>query len=431
MKRKISRKKLIEKLIEIDQNILIDLIYANFNELELEKAFIFERKMNFNDIVIYLVKELFNGDPLNRMDIIINYNNSYVKQNRYDELTEKELKKEFSKNQSKGINGSGITPEQLILFYFTDSNLESINFLIKSYKKSIKNMDFYKKDTVSKMPKLPSLLNTTAFKKEFEFTIQNGYTKYDDIDFEKLGKDFNVNYDKENKTYIVPQGFLLFFNAKILEVFSKLEFFNSAYGVLHGNINKINEQLRLMVKDREKLTNEREAIKKEKQQFKNIESQNKKLLKEIEKIKNNEIILENEKLKKENNYLFSRIEKLENEIKEMIEDEENEIVENIEIETFDPVKIKFENFKNKKIKLIGGKWNSKSKEEVELFFDEKNSEIEFIPADNFFRKFESLKTADLIIFDTSYNSHKAFYKIKTLNNEKMIINSSNLANILK
>lgn len=431
MKRKISRKKLIEKLNEIDQNILIDLIYANFNEFELEKAFKFERKMNFNDIVIYLVKELFNGDPLNRMDTIIRYNNAYVEQNRYNELTEKELKKEFSKNQSKGINGTGITPEQLILYYFTESNLEFINFLIKSYKKSIRNMEFYKKDTMSKMPKLPSLLNSTVFKKEFEFAIQNGYAGYNDIDFEGLGKDFNVSYNKENKTYIVPQGFLLFFNSKILEIFSKLEFFNSAYGILHGNINKINEQLRLIVKEREKLTNEREAIKKEKQQFKNIESQNKKLLKEIEKIKNNEIILENEKLKKENNYLFSSIEKLENEIKEMLEDEENEIVENIETEAFESVKINFDNFKNKKIKLIGGKWNSKSKEEVELFFDGKNSEIEFIPADNFFRKFESLKTVDLIIFDTSYNSHKSFYKLKTLNNKKMMINSSNLASILK
>lgn len=431
MKRKISRKKLIEKLKEIDQNILIDLIYANFNELELEKAFRFERKMNFNDIVIYLVKELFDGDPLNRMETIIKYNNEYVELNRYNELTEKELKKEFSKNQSKGINGTGITPEQLILYFFTNSKLDSINFLIKSYKKTIRNMEFYKKDTTTKMPKLPSLLDTTTFKKEFEFAIQNGYTEYNDIDFEALGKDFNLSYNKENKTYIVPQGFLLFFNAKILEIFSKLDFFNSAYGVLHGNINKINHQLKLMVKDREKLAKERELIKKEKQQYKNIEVQNKKLLKEIEKIKNNEIISENERLKKENNYLFSRIEKLENEIKEILEDEENEIVENIEVEFFDPAKIKFENFKNKKIKLIGGKWNSKSKEEVELFFDGENSEIEFIPADKFFRKFKSLKTVDLIIFDTSYNSHKAFYKLKTLNNEKMIISASNLANILK
>ena len=52
--------------------------------------------------------------------------------------------------------------------------------------------------------------------------------------------------------------------------------------------------------------------------------------------------------------------------------------------------------------------------------------VEFIEANRIFRNSEKIKNKDIVIFDTSYNSHSAFYKVKSITDNLLYINKSNI-----
>ena len=65
------------------------------------------------------------------------------------------------------------------------------------------------------------------------------------------------------------------------------------------------------------------------------------------------------------------------------------------------------------------------------YAEEKGFRIEFIHATAVFRNSDKLKNSDIIIFDTSYNSHSAYYKLKSHGLKIYRISTSNLDKIKK
>ena len=81
--------------------------------------------------------------------------------------------------------------------------------------------------------------------------------------------------------------------------------------------------------------------------------------------------------------------------------------------------------------MLGGKWNSKNRGEVESYIDFKNATVEFIEANRIFRNSEKIANKDIVVFDTSFNSHAAYYKVKSITENLMYINKSNIEEIKK
>ena len=135
---------------------------------------------------------------------------------------------------------------------------------------------------------------------------------------------------------------------------------------------------------------------------------------------------------KEMNYLYGQIESLQERINNIEQDEKLEIEENIKIEEIEQQKEEEKReIKNKNIVILGGKWNSKNRGEVESYIDSKNATVEFIEANRIFRNSQKISNKDIVIFDTSYNSHSAFYKVKSITENLMYINKSNIDEIKK
>ena len=190
------------------------------------------------------------------------------------------------------------------------------------------------------------------------------------------------------------------------------------------------------LKDIEKIQKESKRIAEESKTLKS-ENENLKKINEFQKAKilayesgeKDKLIKE---LQKEVNYLYGQIESLQEQIKNIEQDETNTIEENITIEEIEQQEEKEKtDLQNKNIVILGGKWNSKNRGEVESYIDSENATVEFIEANRIFRNSQKISNKDIVIFDTSYNSHAAFYKIKSIGENIIYINKSNIEEIKK
>lgn len=434
MRKAKGRNQLVKKLQEINEHIIIDLIVDNFNEHLLNSAFKVDTtlSLNYSDRIIYITKNIIAGNE-NYLNTLINYNNSYINENNFDTLTEEEYREKCLNNEIRSLTSSGINAEQMILYVMTTGNLkEKLGFFKKLYKKDLESYKVFEKETLSKKPEMLELLQGTQFEMEFQEFINNNYKGFDKIDFEGLADRYRIKYNKFNNTYTVPSGFVVFFENKTLEIFNKLESFNLNFGLLHGNLKRIEKYL----KDIEKIQEESKRTAEESKTIK-AENENLKKINEFQKAK----ILayeskEQDKLVKEQqkeiNYLYSQIESLKEQIKNIEQDENNTIEENIKIEEIEQQKEEEKReIKNKNVVILGGKWNSKNRGEVESYIDSENATVEFIEANRIFRNSEKIKNKDIVIFDTSYNSHSAFYKVKSITDNLLYINKSNIQEIKK
>ena len=434
MRKAKGRNQLVKKLQEINEHIIIDLIVDNFNEHLLNNAFKVDAtlSLNYSDRIIYITKNIIAWNE-NYLNTLINYNNSYINENNFDTLTEEEYREKCLNNEIRSLTSSGINAEQMILYVMTTGNLkEKLGFFKKLYKKDLESYKVFEKETLSKKPEMLELLQGTQFEMEFQEFINNNYKGFDKIDFEGLADRYRIKYNKFNNTYTVPSGFVVFFENKTLEIFNKLESFNLNFGLLHGNLKRIEKYL----KDIEKIQEESKRIAEESKTLK-TENENLKKINEFQKAK----ILayeskEQDKLvkeqQKEMNYLYGQIESLKEEINNIEQDENNTIEENIKIEEIEQQEEKEKTeLQNKNIVILGGKWNSKNKGEVEAYIDSENGTIEFIEANKIFRNSDKIANKDIVIFDTSYNSHSAFYKVKSIARNIIYINKSNIDEIKK
>lgn len=434
MRKAKGRNQLIKKLQEINKHIIVDLIVDNFNEHLLNNAFKVDTtlSLSYSDRIIYITKNILSGNE-KYLNTLINYNNTYITENGYDKLTEKEYEEKCLNNEIRSLTGSGINAEQMILYIMTTGRLkEKLDFFKKLYRQDLESYNVFEKDTLNKKPEMLKLLQGTQFEMEFQEFINNNYKGFDKIDFEGLADRYRIKYNKFNDTYTVPSGFVVFFENKTMEIFNKLESFNLNFGLLHGNLKRIDGYLRNIEKIQEeskRTAEESKTLKAENENLKKVNEFQKAKILAYESGEKDKLIKESQK---EITYLYGQIERLKEEINNIEQDENNTIEENIKIEEIEQQKEKEKtDLQNKNIIVLGGKWNSKNKGEVESYIDAENATVEFIEANRIFRNSQKISNKDTVIFDTSYNSHAAFYKIKSIARNIIYINKSNIEEIKK
>lgn len=434
MRKAKGRNQLIKKLQEINEHIIIDLVIDNFNEHLLNNAFKVDATLSlgYSDRIIYITKNILAGNE-KYLDTLINYNNTYITENGYDKLTEEEYREKCLNNEIRSLTSSGINAEQMILYIMTMGNLrDKLEFFKKLYSKDLESYEAFEKDTLNKKPEMLELLQGTQFEMEFKEFINNNYKGIDKIDFQGLADRYRIKYNSFNDTYTVPSGFVVFFENKSLEIFNKLESFNLNFGLLHGNLKRISGYLKNIEKIQEeskRTAEESKTIKKENENLKKINNFQKAKILAYESKEQDKLVREQQK---EINYLYGQIESLQEQIKNIEQDENSTIEENIKIEKIEQQKEKEKtDLQNKNIVILGGKWNSKSKGEVESYIDSENATVEFIEANKIFRNSEKIANKDIVVFDTSFNSHAAFYKVKSIGEKIIYINKSNIDEIKK
>lgn len=422
---------LIEKLKSINENIFFDLLVDNFNNELLEKKF----GKPFNKNSIFFEREIdvigktdeSNKDFLRK---IVETNNSYVEKKCLNFAKEDYLR-EFQRDKILRVNGRGLNPEQMIMYVLSTNKLvELLDFFKEEYFKYIEKLEENKQEILGKEAFLKEAveeLENEDFEKEFQESISAKYKNVKKRNLEKLSQKYGLEFDEEDRKFNVSAEFISFFDEKMKEYFLMRKNFKRGFEFFNINSYKFSEKER----DLEEIITDIEGIEQE-NKFLNslcdkLEEENKKLKEDLRKHRNKEDEKTIEKQKKEIEKLNIRIKSLEKEIENMEQDENIEVVENVNIKELSEEKTI--DLTNQNVKVVGGRWSQKVIEKAEKYAKEKGFEIEFIHATAVFRNSDKLKNSDIVIFDTSYNSHSAYYKLKSCGLKIYRISTSNLDRI--
>ena len=422
---------LIEKLKSINENIFFDLLVDNFNNELLEKKF----GKPFNKNSIFFEREIdiigkideSNKDFLRK---IIETNNSYVEKKCLNFVKEDYLR-EFQRDKILRVNGRGLNPEQMIMYVLSTNKLvEFLDFFKEEYFKYIEKLKENKQGILGKETFLKEAveeLENEDFEKEFQENISAKYKNVKKRNLEKLSQKYGLQFDEEGRKFNVSAEFISFFDEKMKEYFLMRKNFKRGFEFFNINSYKVSEKER----DLEEIITDIEGIEQE-NKFLNslcdkLEEENKKLKEDLRKHRNKEAEKTIEKQKKEIEKLNIRIKSLEKEIENMKQAENIEIVENVNIKELSEEKTI--DLTNQNVKVVGGRWSQKVIEKAEKYAKEKGFKIEFIHATAVFRNSDKLKNSDIVIFDTSYNSHSAYYKLKSYGVKIYRISTSNLDKI--
>ena len=422
---------LIEKLKSINENIFFDLLVDNFNNELLEKKF----GKPFNKNSIFFEREIdiigkideSNKDFLRK---VVETNNSYVEKKCLNFVKEDYLR-EFQRDKILRVNGRGLNPEQMIMYVLSTNKLvEFLDFFKEEYFKYIEKLKENKQEILEKETFLKEAveeLENEDFEKEFQESISAKYINVKKRNLEKLSQKYGLEFDEENRKFNVSAEFISFFDEKMKEYFLMRKNFKRGFEFFNINSYKVSEKER----DLEEIITDIEGIEQENKFLNSIcdklEEENKKLKEDLRKHRNKEAEKTIEKQKKEIEKLNIRIKSLEKEIENMEQDENIEIVENVNIKELSEEKMI--DLTNQNVKVVGGRWSQKVIEKAEKYAKEKGFKIEFIHAAAVFRNSDKLKNSDIVIFDTSYNSHSAYYKLKSCGLKIYRISTSNLDRI--
>ena len=422
---------LIEKLKSINENIFFDLLVDNFNNELLEKKF----GKPFNKNSIFFEREIdiigkideSNKDFLRK---IVETNNSYVEKKCLNFVKEDYLR-EFQRDKILRVNGRGLNPEQMIMYVLSTNKLvEFLDFFKEEYFKYIEKLKENKQEILGKETFLKEAmeeLENEDFEKEFQESISAKYKNVKKRNLEKLSQKYGLEFDEENRKFNVSAEFISFFDEKMKEYFLMRKNFKRGFEFFNINSYKVSEKER----DLEEIITDIEGIEQENKFLNSIcdklEEENKKLKEDLRKHRNKEAEKTIEKQKKEIEKLNIRIKSLEKEIENMEQDENIEVVENVNIKELSEEKTI--DLTNQNVKVVGGRWSQKVIEKAEKYAKEKGFKIEFIHATAVFRNSDKLKNSDIVIFDTSYNSHSAYYKLKSCGLKIYRISTSNLDRI--
>ena len=422
---------LIEKLKSINENIFFDLLVDNFNNELLEKKF----GKPFNKNSIFFEREIdiigkideSNKDFLRK---IVETNNSYVEKKCLNFVKEDYLR-EFQRDKILRVNGRGLNPEQMIMYVLSTNKLvEFLDFFKEEYFKYIEKLKENKQEILGKetfLKKAVEELENEDFEKEFQESISAKYKNVKKRNLEKLSQKYGLQFDEEGRKFNVSAEFISFFDEKMKEYFLMRKNFKRGFEFFNINSYKVSEKER----DLEEIITDIEGIEQENKFLNSIcdklEEENKKLKEDLRKHRNKEAEKTIKKQKKEIEKLNIQIKSLEKEIENMEQDENIEVVENVNIKELSEEKTI--DLTNQNVKVVGGRWSQKVIEKAEKYAKEKGFKIEFIHATAVFRNSDKLKNSDIVIFDTSYNSHSAYYKLKSCGLKIYRISTSNLDRI--
>ncbi len=438
-KTKINKNEFLIKMQEISDLFFLDFLIELYSFDSIKRLC---NKFNLTDVrndkdqiydfYIVIYHSIFKNNNISLLNAIVKDNDFAIERNIFNKMTFEELKFDYSKKITyhESLKAS---PELIIFYYYSkfafnnDICIKSINFYLQRTKEDEKiwsNPSFQEigETLISFRDKLD-----TVQREELELFLKEDYNLEEKQNFiNKIKEDFECSYDNEKKTFNNFNESLIFWIANKITKFDKeresLEAcVSTAYSICkqaYKNIEITNKYIRQFSKQKEKI--------------RDLEIKNRKLkkdstsMKSIQKTKSKD----NKDLQKENYYLKSEIEKLKERISILEEEEQvkSEIIDFVEVEEIINETLEVPQIAD--IVILGGKWNSNNSDEIEKFFwDNGNSEVEFIEADKLIRNEHKIKNADVVIFDTSFNSHKMFYKYRK--NIDFIICKSNLEEVKK
>ena len=402
---------LIKKLKSINESIFFDLLVDNLNNEVLKKKFgkPFNKNSVFFEREIGIVKKI---DESNKEFLrkLIEINNSYIEKKYLNakknlNLVKEDCLKEFERDKILRVNGRGLNPEQMIMYVLSTDNLvELLNFFKEEYFKYIEKLEENKRKILEKelfLKEVVEELENQDLEKEFQECLDTKYKNVKKRNLEKLSKKYNLEFNEKQRNFNVSAEFISFFDEKMKEYFLMRKNFKRGFEFFNINSYKVSEKER----DLEEIITEIEGI----------EQENKFLNSGYDK------------LEKENKKLNIQIKQLQKEIENMEQDENVKVVENVNIKELPEGKAV--DLTNQNVKVVGGRWSQKVIEKAEKYAKEKGFKIEFIHATSVFRNSDKLKNSDIIIFDTSYNSHSAYYKLKSYGLKIYRISTSNLDRI--
>ncbi len=444
MKIKRDYKRLVDELLKINRHIIVDIIVNLYNLPALRKDFskYFNSEINHENIV-QAISEIANiiefkhenGLP-EFFEPIIKRNKQYIEFYGYQNFPIERLKEIFTENKCPAMHDEGLTPEMMIFYYYSQNmfNHKYIPELIKEYEyyfqlaeqARAKHKDYEKilKNSSSELPDIVELERYLFEEEDFK--------NIEDINWHDIAKKFGCEYDETTQRFNkVKRGFLIFYEVNIKAMKEAKYHYDSVSSVVEaygrkifsyvnklnqvwkycGNISKENRDLRTQLKTLRKQLNE-------------LDFKYKAISKASEQSKEKQLT----ELLKENYYLKTRIERLEQEIQKLEQAQEinkeisNDIIipeqERKILETKKTIIPEYQT-----IVVVGGTWNSKEKEQLQQKLP--TCDVKFVEAEKTIAKIDTISNADIVIFDTSRNAHKYFYIVKEKAKQLFFINKSN------
>lgn len=421
-------KTLLNKLEKFDRGFLIDVVISNMTT-NLFKNY-FPNCNTYENFVIELINAIKNNDfVVNKFLVdLISINDRNVK--KYLNVQLPVLEFEYDKDVSPAYSGvEGISPDMMIFYYITHNLNEdniyrlSVNKYTQGYEDYKKNFEQQKADYI----KIPNM-EETAVEFELNSFYHGNIRTVSNISFEDRYKEIAERYKGtyENGKILVDSNILLFFDTKLKDIVETRNIVNEheEYAI---TLFKIATKVMNAVKDKYdnliEVYTENDSLKLENQMLNKEKAFLNSKIEEVSQKNNNEKLLE---LEKENYYLKTRLEKLETEKAELLEEIESikEIKENIVIGEKDIPETTVMLYNNENIAVIGGFWNSKEKADVQSTY-----KADFIESEDVLKNRSRIKNYDIVIFDTSRNSHINFFKCKTIAKKLLLISKSKKENI--
>ncbi|MBC8383903.1 MAG: hypothetical protein H8E57_00120 [Candidatus Cloacimonetes bacterium] len=439
MKIKRDYNRIIKEINNIDNKIMYLIIEAIFSSMELNKTFNDLSKATSHIIASVIMLRPKKIDYVSYLKKVIEKNNHYLLDTFNVTMTIDELEQKFAEKVRK--NELDIrTVYFCLLLKFLSENIfhgETLDHIKKKCREYIARMNNAKKLDFN-----PNLLKAIELSEELKdskmekmlnamtFELEGGDKLIDDRNPAELAEKYLCEYDHENKVYNkLKRGILLFFNIHTDDLFYMKSLAEEVIKLVMFEFDRVKKEKWNLSVIRKKYFEDKEKIERLRHSIKSLKKEKKRLndrvLKKINKSSQKDLEKKVHDLQKENNYNLSHIEKMEEQI--AVLEEEKKL--NAELEDNIVIEEKEEKKKTAKpeymdIVVLGGRWTSNNRKEVLEFLPSNN--IEFIDADKTMRNFDRISNADLIFFDTSFNSHSYYHKAKKMGSTFFHINHSNL-----
>lgn len=449
MKLKRDYNKIHKHLEELGEGIWQHLVLDITNFHNITRFKVFDGSFNFVD-----KKSLVYGNILKKeknywrqnLETLLNINSEYIKSKDYHKLSPDELKGVLTYAYMPLSFNKGLTPEMMILYYYGQHLFkhENISFLADGYKHMRENFNQDStqktKTTAKKYVKFDDDLKDYELKvNSYLDSIHEDPTKTEgptwDMLIENAKENFHCDYDPETKTFYNLKGALLaYINFFMVDAQTAAVQVRENHEYLLTLSRRLDSLLKYELKKRENYAAEREKTLMLERRVKNLERETTDLRNELA-VKPVSIVKTDQdrkisELEKENYYLKHRISDIENELAEL--EQEKEINKSIGDVTAETQKEPAEEFKrpipeNRRMIISGGFWTSERRKPLIEWADSHSIDLRFVPAEETLRRFDLIRSADLVIMDTSCHAHPYTLKIKEKAFESYYISKSNAA----
>ena len=408
-------KGILKQLKEIRPLLITDILASNFNIVNINKYF---PNSTYENGMIDIAKAILLEENIANEIImeLIKINNKNVKP--FIDYSLEELTKEYQKGLMPSMSYTKSISADMMIMYYISNDMEkderfehALEYLDKDYE------DFKQyKEQYEEVIKIKNL-DGTLFQHAINAFYNGKEITLNPVSEEEVLEDLCNRYKAtltEERCMIINPQIIKFFDNEATKIVETQNNQKAISNVIMSITNKTFNYLKYAM-GTEELYLQIDLLQKQNELVDNENQFLKAKLDEKSKRDGNEDIV---KLEKENYYLKSKIEKLQlenEELKQTIK-ELKEIVEDLPI-TIE--KIEPENtYSGESIVIVGGHWNNISKSEVRQDYL-----ADFIEAEDVIKFTDRIRNYDVIIFDTSRNSHINFNRFKNNSKLKLISKS--------